>query len=55
MPVRRVLRRALVTAVAVTVLAVALVPSAPAAHSLTSSTIAVRVEENSVDTTAGRR
>jgi HupE / UreJ protein len=51
MPVRRGLRRALVTAVAVTVLVVALVPSTAAAHSLTSSTIAVRVAEDSVDAT----
>ena len=51
MPVPRALRRALVIAPAVTVLAVALAPSTAAAHSLTSSTIAVRVQEDSVDAT----
>jgi hypothetical protein len=51
MPVRRALRRALLTAVAVVVLAVTLVPATATAHSLTSSTIAVRIEEDSVDAT----
>lgn len=45
------MRRALVIALAVTVLAVSLGPSTAAAHSLTSSTIAVRVQEDSVDAT----
>jgi HupE / UreJ protein len=45
------LRRALATAVVVAALAVAAVPSTASAHSLTSSTIAVEVQEHAVDAT----
>ncbi len=51
MGLRRLLRRALVPAATVAVLVAALLPSTATAHSLTSSTIAVRAADDAVDAT----
>lgn len=50
-PARSALRRVPATAAAVAVLAGTLLPATAGAHSLTSSTIAVRVADDSVDST----